>query len=203
MTEDDLRPVPETSGTPRPVGLVDEVTLVSRAQDGDTAAFERLFDHYQDRLFRHSYRIVGEQTAAEDVVQDSLVAAWQYLPSLTQPGAFRGWLYQIATRRSLDLLRSRREQLPLDEQKETVGHREAPGDARDPATVLEQQEQMASLREILDTLPALQRAIWSMREVDGLSYEEIARATMLPVSTVRGRIARTRRHLAGRMSPWR
>lgn len=182
---------------------LDEVTLVARAQDGDPAAFEQLVDAYQERLFRHVYRMVREQNAAEDVVQDSFVAAWQRLPSLLQPAAFRGWLYQISTRRTLDLIRARREHLPLDEQVETAGSTLGSRTGQDPAAVHEQQAQLESLQHVLAGLPVLQRAIWSMREIDGLSYEEIARATNLPVSTVRGRIARTRRHLAERMSPWR
>lgn len=147
--------------------------------------------------------MVSDQTAAEDVVQDSFLAAWQSLPSLLQPGAFRGWLYQIATRRSLDLLRTRRGPLPLDEQSDAAGSRVRTGSNDDPAAVHEHRAQLESLQHVLADLPALQRAIWSMREVDGLSYDEIARATSLPVSTVRGRIARTRRQVAERMSPWR
>lgn len=184
-------------------GQLDEATLVGRAQDGDPVAFERLFDCYQARLFRHVYRMVADRAVAEDVVQDSFIAAWQYLPSLLQPAAFRGWLYQIATRRSLDHLRTRREHLPLDEQSDAVGPSVRTGGAKDPASVHEQQAQLESLQQILSGLPTLQRMIWSMREIDGLSYEEIARATRLPVGTVRGRIARTRRQVVEGMSPWR
>lgn len=205
MALDEHRPVPPSApaGDGHGDSVMDEATLVGRAQDGDPVSFERLFDRYQDRLFRHAYRMVGEQTAAEDVVQESFIAAWQYLPSLVAAGAFRGWLYQIATRRSLDVIRGRREQLPLDEHGGTVGREVGASHGRDPAAVHEQRAQLDSLQQVLDSLPALQRAIWSMRELDGLSYEEIARASLLPVSTVRGRIARTRREVAGRMSPWR
>lgn len=184
-------------------GLLDEPTLIARAQDGDPVAFERLVDSYQARLFRHAYRMVADQTAAEDVVQDTFIAAWQYLPSLLQPAAFRGWLYQIATRRSVDLLRARRDHLPFDEHSENTGPTLGSQERHDPAAVHEQQAQLASLQQILADLPVSQRAIWSMREIDGLSYEEIGRATNLSISTVRGRIARTRRQITERMSPWR
>ncbi len=182
---------------------LDEATLVGRAQDGDPGAFEKLFDCYQERLFRHAYRMLMDQTSAEDVVQDTFIAAWQYLPSLLQPGAFRGWLYQIATRRSLDALRVRQAHLPLDEQTERAGHRLEQDGQHDPAALQEQKAQLESLQQVLTGLPPIQRVIWAMREIDGLSYDEIARATKLPASTVRGRIARTRRQIAEGMSPWR
>lgn len=182
---------------------LDEATLVGRAQDGDPIAFERLFDSYQERLFRHAYRILTNQTAAEDVVQDTFIAAWQYLPSLLQPGAFRGWLYQIATRRSLDALRKRQPHVPFDEDTDNAGRILEPDNRHDPAALHEQEAQLEFLQRILTGLPAIQRAIWAMREIDGLSYDEIARATNLPASTVRGRIARTRRQIAEGMSPWR
>lgn len=184
---------------------LDEATLVSRAQDGDPVAFERLFDCYQEKLFRHAYRMLTDRTAAEDVVQDTFIAAWQYLPSLLQPGAFRGWLYQIATRRSLDALRVRPAHLPLGWMSKTdpPGPTLEPDRRQDPAQLHEQEARLESLQQILTGLPGIQRAIWAMREIDGLSYDEIARATNLPASTVRGRIARIRRQLAEGMKPWR
>jgi RNA polymerase sigma-70 factor (ECF subfamily) len=189
-------------------GVLDEATLIARAQDGDPVAFERLVDVYQAPLFRHAHRMLADQTAAEDVVQEALITAWQQLPSLLQVGAFRGWLYQIVTRRSIDLLRRRRDHLPIDEHVENTAPAPAgpAPDSRirlDPAVTHEHQAQWDALQRVLTDLPVLPRAIWSMREIDGLSYEEIGRATSLPVSTVRGRIVRTRRLVAERMSPWR
>lgn len=189
-------------------GVLDEPTLIARAQDGDPAAFECLIDSYQAQLFRHAYRMLADRGAADDVVQETLITAWQQLPSLLQPGAFRGWLYQIATRRSIDMLRRRRDHLPMDGHSgDTAPALSGPALSSqvgiDPALVHEHQAQWDSLHAILTELPVTQRAIWSMREIDGLSYEEIGRATNLPVSTVRGRIVRTRRLIAERMSPWR
>ena len=79
-----------------------------------------------------------------------------------------------------------------------IRDRSTPG----PAEVTEQHEQLSDLAAALQELPLGQRAAWSMREIDGLSYDEIAVALVLPVSTVRGRIARARHELAGRMSAW-
>lgn len=186
------------------VGDLDEVTLVARAQDGAVGAFEILVDRYQAPLFRHAHRLVSDRTAAEDAVQDALISAWQRLPSLVRPEAFRGWIYQITTRRCVDLLRARRTALPWDEQtEETAGTIPAIEQARDPARASEHQAQLRALSTALAELPAPQRAIWTMREIENMSYADIALAMSLPVSTVRGRIARVRLELMTRMAPWR
>jgi len=186
------------------VGVLDEVTLVNRAQDGAVNAFEILVDRYQGPLFRHAHRLVSDRESAEDVVQDALISAWQRLPSLVRPEAFRGWMYQITTRRCLDLLRVRRPVLPWDEQTdERASTMSAIEQPIDPARVSEHQAQVRALSEVLAELPASERAIWAMREIDRLSYADIALAMSLPVSTVRGRIARVRLKILTRMAPWR
>lgn len=183
---------------------LDEETLVTRAQDGAVNAFEILVDRYQGPLFRHAHRLLSDRGTAEDVVQESLINAWQRLPSLVRPAAFRGWVYQITTRRCLDLLRARRTALPWDEQTdERAAIMSTLGRSTDPARVSEHQAQVRALGEVLAELPASQRAIWSMREIDRLSYADIALAMSLPVSTVRGRIARVRLEILTRMAPWR
>lgn len=181
----------------------DEATLVSRAQVGDATAFGLLVGRYQAPLFRHAVRLLRDRAGAEDVVQESLVTAWRNLPGLARVGAFRGWLYQIVTRRTLNALRSRRPVQEFDEHQ-------PPGDLRggsrvgeDPAVLTERAAQLAALDAAVGQLSEDQRLAWLLREVDGLSYEEIAMATSQPLSTVRGRIARARREVAERMSSWR
>ena len=183
----------------------DETTAVARARDGSTEAFELLVDHYQTPLFRYALRLLNDRSAAQDVVQDTLVAAWRWLPTIADPRAFRGWLYRIATRRCFDILRARRPQVEWvegdDGQPNQVdGHAHPQGD---PAQVVVQRAQFEALQEALSTLPPQQRAAWTMQRIDGLSYDEIAVALGLPLSTVRGRIARARQTLAERMAAWR
>ncbi|MBA8793813.1 RNA polymerase sigma-70 factor (ECF subfamily) [Friedmanniella endophytica] len=180
--------------------VLDEVTAVARAQDGDLAAFEALVDRYQAPIFRLAFRVLHDRPAAEDVVQETFVAAWRKLPTLIEPAAFRGWLYQVATRRSLDLLRRRRPQVSLD----TDSAPELPGPAwEDPASSAERRAQLDELRRVLDALPEDLAVCWRLKELDGLAYAEIAAALGIPESTVRGRIARARRTLVERMEAWR
>lgn len=204
--------VDDTSQRPAiPVGpvrrdplILDEATVVARARDGSTTAFETLIDHYQTPLFRYALRLLGDRRDAEDVVQDVFIGAWRGLPTLSEPGAFRGWLYQIATRRIFDLLRVRRpDQEWADEDEPPPSSVRSPAVPTDPARVVVQRAQFEALQQALATLPPQQRAAWSMQKIDGLSYDEIAVALSLPVSTVRGRIARARQGLAERMASWR
>ena len=180
----------------------DDATLVGRSTDGDDEAFAVLVRRYQVPLYRHAWRLTQDRRTAEDVTQEAFVTAWRRLPSLARPESFRSWLYQIATRRSIDVVRARRPEQSLDPTG-TVGAAEGlaaadPG----PAEAAEQRERLQDLAAALQELPLGQRAAWSMREIDGLSYDEIATALVLPVSTVRGRIARARRELAERMGAW-
>ena len=177
----------------------DDATLVGRSASGDDQAFAVLVRRYQGPLFRHAWRLVQNRRTAEDVVQDAFVTAWRRLASLERAESFRSWLYQITTRRSIDVIRARRPEEPLDTLGPTA-EPAAPGPG--PETRLEQRAQLADLASALQTLPVAQRAAWSLREIDELSYEEIATALDLPVSTVRGRIARARTELAERMSAW-
>ena len=90
---------------PYPGGIA-EATVVSRAQEGDLAAFEMIVRRYQGPVFRLAYRMLGDRGEAEDVVQDCLVLVWRKLPSLTDVQAFHRWIYQLATRRCLSVLRT-------------------------------------------------------------------------------------------------
>lgn len=186
------------------VADLDEATVVARAQDGDLLAFERLVDDYQTPLYRLALRMVDDRQLAEDVVQDSFVAAWRKLPTLTEPQAFRGWMYQIVTFRSLDLLRRRRSEPLLIDRTGTNGHT-LNGQQRslDPSQQVEQQAQMRGLQQVLSGLPVDQRVCWLLRDVDELSYVEISTVLNLPVSTIRGRLARARRQLSEGMASWR
>jgi RNA polymerase sigma-70 factor, ECF subfamily len=201
----------DASGTPDPLDpsdvrdpldkdTWDDASLVGRATSGDEGAFAALVRRYQAPLFRHALRLTSDRKAAEDVVQEAFITAWRRLPTLTRPEAFRSWLYQITTRRSIDLFRSRHPEQPVDTTEGEMAVLVS-SDAG-PDTVAEQRAQLGDLAAALQTLPVGQRAAWALREIDGLSYEEVADALRVPVSTVRGRIARARGALVERMGAW-
>ncbi len=185
-----------------------ESTLVGRAQDGDIVSFEALVRAYQGLVFRLAQRMLGDRGDAEDVVQDVFVLVWRRLPTLNDPAVFHGWVYQIATRRCLNVLRTRtRHPYPsgvaIDIEVSADPTRPSePGDD-DPSAVAVHAAQLAGLDTVLQTLTDEQRACWVLREMHELSYTEIAYATRLPVATVRGRLARARQNLAKGMASWR
>lgn len=181
---------------------MDQATLVARAQDGDLAAFERLVDDYQDQLFRLALRMVGNRTDAEDIVQDSLIAAWRRLPLIESPGAFGGWVYKIATNRCLDMIRQRatRQTSAVDA---LAWDAEPARIDSDPERAAERGAQVDALEHLLTTLPPDQRASWLLREIHGRSYAEIAGILGITEGAVRGQIARARVSLAKGMVTWR
>lgn len=193
------------SGPSYPGGLAEQ-TVVGRAQDGDVRSFEMLVLRYERGIFRLAYRMLLDRGEAEDVVQDTMVLAWRRLPTLVDPAAFRGWLYQVATRRCLSLLRTRarRQTDPADHDSLESVDRPTPSEQTpDPASRAVDAAQHRGLEQALRDLNEEQRALWVLREMHEFSYEEIAGIVGLPVSTVRGRLARARQNLAKGMAAWK
>jgi RNA polymerase sigma-70 factor, ECF subfamily len=175
----------------------DDATLVERAQDGDVVAFEVLLRRHAPTVRAMARRVVGDAADADDVVQETFIAAWRSLRTLSDPGAFRGWVLRTASRRCIDLLRRRRDVLGLD------GVDVPAPDSTSPESHATMSAAAAELDAALADLPAPVRRAWLFREQAGLSYDEIARLEGVGVDTVRGRIARARSGLARRMGAWR
>ncbi|RZQ65191.1 RNA polymerase sigma factor [Amycolatopsis suaedae] len=177
---------------------LDDVTLVSRAREGDTAAYEQLVRRYQGPIYRLAVRMLASTGDAEDVVQEVFLAAWRALPRLREDAAFVGWLYRTATNRCLNLIRGRKPtaEVELDE---------APSPRTDirPEDAAQVSAQLSALADALQRLTPEQRACWLLREVHGRSYQEIAEVVGSGETAVRGRISRARAQLAEVMKPWR
>jgi RNA polymerase sigma-70 factor (ECF subfamily) len=169
--------------------------LVQRARQGDARAFEQLARDVERPLYRLAVRMVGH-VDAEDVVQDALLAAWRSLASF-EGSSFRAWIFRIATNRALDRLRSRRRhpELPLDPPAEEDDERSwaepaAPGP--ELGDIAADREALVVVEEALATLPAEQRAVLLLRDIEGFAYEEIAIITAVEIGTVKSRIHRGR-----------
>ncbi|WP_314035581.1 RNA polymerase sigma factor [Dietzia sp. CH92] len=177
--------------------------LVLRAQDGDAQAFDQLIDRHQGRLFRIAYLVLGDRQDSEDVVQESLLTAWRRLHLLDDPDAVRAWLSQICSRRATDIARRRARRATDAHSPETLHHHPDDGPGSDPARRTEVNEQMRALAQILSTMEPDLRSCWTLREIDGMSYREVAHALDITESTARGRISRARTHVIDRMKEWR
>ena len=188
--------------TRRPAELSDRA-LVLRAQDGDPDAFDVLIDRHQGRLFRIAYLVLGDRQDSEDVVQETLLTAWKRLHLLEDPDAVRAWLAQICSRRATDIARRRARRATDAHRPEDLHRHRDPSSRADPAHASEVNAQMRALAQVLATMDPDLRACWTLREIDGMSYRQIAAALDVTESTARGRIARARTHVIDYMKEWR
>jgi RNA polymerase sigma-70 factor, ECF subfamily len=179
-------------------GLEDGL-LVTRAAEGDDDAFAVLVHRHTTPLLALAHQLLGNPADAEEAVQDALISAWRRLPRFRGDATFRTWMYRIVTNRCLNLLRGRTFSAPLDAVAEPAS-RDAGGE---PARVAESAAATAALAEALGGLRPDQRACWVLRELHGLSYEEIALVVGASEQTIRGRLFRARRTLMKEMAPWR
>lgn len=166
--------------------------LVCRAQGGDKGAFGELFARYEGRIFGYLYRMVGDRAWAEDLTQDAFIRAHQHLNRLGPPYDFKSWIYRIAGNLALDGLRRSHREVPLPDWDS--GEPE-PADTR-PAVDPEEQARQAEIRaavwRTLHQLPDVYRQVLVLRELEGLSYQEIATATGLSLDNVRVTLHRAR-----------
>lgn len=210
VPELDTGPAPPPERETERVRALSEATLVTRAQDGDVTAFESLVHCYAGELFRLGYRMTGDRADSQDALQDTLVLTWRRLPSLAEPEAFRAWVFQLMTRQCLSLLRrrARRRTMVAEPGPDGVLATGLPvGGALDgpptPEGAAAESALVHDLRDALAVLPDDLRACWVLKELHEMTYPEIAYAVGVPVSTVRGRIARARARLARGMAGWR
>jgi RNA polymerase sigma-70 factor, ECF subfamily len=177
--------------------------LLRRAQTGEEAAFGSLMRAHYDPVFRLVYSIVRNEHDARDVCQEVWLAIWKQLPRFRGDAKFTTWLHPIAVRRSVDHLRKRRRWydrfLPFSTGDDAVESVPEPVTTEDARSQSESTERTDLLKRTLASLPPKLRAVLALREVQGLSYEEIARATGIPTGTVMSRLYHARRLLAQKL----
>lgn len=179
--------------------------LVERVQRGDRTAFDALVIKYQHRIVKLVGRYVYDRSEALDVAQEAFLKAWRALPDFRGESAFYTWLYRIAinTAKNHLVAQSRR---PLDQgvDLEDPEQFEAAGRLRDndtPERLLLTEEIRETISRAIDGLPDELRTAIVLRELDGLSYEEIAQAMDCPIGTVRSRIFRAREAIDEQLKP--
>ena len=170
--------------------------LVERVQGGDRRAFDLLVLRYQQRILKLIMRLVRNPTEAEDVAQEAFIRAYRALPSFRGDSAFYTWLYRIAINTAKNHLVSiHRRQLDQDVDLQDPENYEVHARLRDeetPEGLVLQEELRVTVERAIGSLPDELRTAIMLREIDGLSYEEIAQAMDCPVGTVRSRIFRAR-----------
>ncbi len=179
--------------------------LVQRVQKGDKAAFDLLVLKYQHRVLKLVSRFVNDAAEAEDVAQEAFLKAYRALPAFRGDSAFYTWLYRIAINTAKNALVSNRRRpvdFDLDLQDPDQYERQAKLKEVDtPEGVLLTDEIRLVVEKALEQLPEDLRTAIVLRELEGLSYEEIAEAMDCPVGTVRSRIFRAREAIDKKLKP--
>lgn len=180
--------------------------LVERAQRGEKRAFDLLVTKYQRRLGRLLSRFIRDSSDVEDVTQEAFVKAYRALPSFRGESAFYTWLYRIGINTAKNFLSAngRRHMLNsevVDEDGETFDVSSQIPDMNTPETELMNRQILETVNSAVAELPEELRTAITLREMDGLSYEEIARVMDCPIGTVRSRIFRAREAIATELRP--
>jgi len=180
-----------------PLESADDRIVAGRAADGDTAAFAALVRRYTPMMRAYARRILPGTAEVDDVVQEAFITAWDQLPALDDLGRVKSWLMRITSRKAIDRIRATRAHADVTELELPAPEQTA------PPRRAEARAGIAALSDALQQLPDAQRECWVLREIGDYSYEEIADELDIPVSTVRGLLARARRDIIVRMEQWR
>src|SRR5678816_4231606 len=188
---------------------VTDLSLVHRVQRGDKAAFDALVLKYQHKVVKLVMRYVRNPAEAEDIAQETFIKAYRALPQFRGDSAFYTWLYRIAVNTAKkSLMELKRDPLVTesaragrDEDDDNPRVENEPSDAATPDAVLASKQIASAVNFAVEALSEDLRQAITLREIEGLSYEEIAELMNCPIGTVRSRIFRAREAIAARLRP--
>ena len=180
--------------------------LVERAQRGDKSAFELLVAKYQRKLIRLLSRFIRDPTEVEDVAQEAFIKAYRALPSFRGDSAFYTWLYRIGINTAKNYLVAMGRRAPTVSETESAdadGSEESGQvpDYNTPENELMSRQIAETVNRAVEDLPEELRTAITLRELEGLSYEDIAAIMNCPIGTVRSRIFRAREAIAEKLRP--
>jgi RNA polymerase sigma-70 factor (ECF subfamily) len=180
--------------------------LVERVQAGDQQAYGLLVAKYQRKLLRLVSRLVRDPAEAEDVAQEAFIKAYRALPSFRGESAFYTWLYRIGVNTAKNWLIANRRRAPTttemdNTEAESYGESDLLRDVDTPERLLMSKQIADTVNSAMAELPDELRTAVTLREIEGLSYEEIAQVMDCPIGTVRSRIFRARESIAQKLRP--
>lgn len=180
--------------------------LVESVQGGNKQAFSLLVAKYQRRLMRLVLFFVKDHAEAEDVVQETFIKAYRALGSFRGESAFYTWLYRIGVNSAKNHLSSLRRRVPVVNEPErndpeSFNESDLLKESNTPDSVLASKQLAEKVNDAMNALPDELKLAISLREIEGLSYEEIAEFMACPIGTVRSRIFRAREIIAGKIRP--
>ncbi len=180
--------------------------LVARAQRGEKHAFELLVAKYQRKLARLIGRLVRDPAEVEDVAQEAFIKAYRALPQFRGESAFYTWLYRIGVNSAKNFLMNQGRRAPTSTEKdaeeaETFEEAEQLRDNNTPESILMSRQVAQAVNAAMARLPEELRTAITLREIEGMSYDEIADVMNCPIGTVRSRIFRAREAIAAELRP--
>ncbi|MER1940237.1 MULTISPECIES: RNA polymerase sigma factor RpoE [unclassified Castellaniella] len=183
-----------------------DLALVERVRRGDRHAFDLLVIKYQRKIMRLLSRMIAEPAEIEDVAQEAFIKAYRALPQFRGDSAFYTWLYRIAinTARNWQASRARRPSTVSvleNEDGETFEQIDSLSDHSTPESLMASRQIAQTVNEAIEALPDDLRTAIVLREIEGMSYEDIASTMQCPIGTVRSRIFRAREAIASRLRP--
>jgi RNA polymerase sigma-70 factor, ECF subfamily len=181
--------------------------IVERARTGDRAAFQELFEKYHRRAFAIALGVVKRPEDALDVVQDAFIKVHKHIATFQGSSSFYTWLYRIVMNLSIDHIRKARK---VTEWGDDMQREDDAGDGtlsprmpdENPSKAVVRRELSAKIMQALDTLPEYHRAVIILREVEGMSYEEMAQVLDVPKGTIMSRLFHARRKLQEQLTPY-
>jgi RNA polymerase sigma-70 factor (ECF subfamily) len=186
---------------------IDEEALVRECQKGRIESYEPLVKKYQARICAHAYQFVRNETDAEELAQMTFVKAWRKIQSFNGRSSFYTWLYRLCTNTCLDYLRKKK-RLGEEIQTSRMNEDDRPGvedrEGQDPGpdTMARNKELKQEIDAAIKQLSPDHQAVIVMREIQGLSYEEIAQTLKCSVGTVMSRLFYARRYLRTKLSSY-
>jgi RNA polymerase sigma-70 factor (ECF subfamily) len=178
---------------------MDEKELIRRSQAGDGEAFGVLVERYKGKVFSLAYGFTRDRTIADDLAQEVFIKAYVSLTRFQARSEFGTWLYRIAVNHAKDFLRknkSRRKEISIED----VGEQTLTAENKSPEEIRVEEGRRQIVQAALARLPEKYRVILTLRDIDGLSYEDISRILKLSLGTVDSRLHRARRKLREKLT---
>jgi RNA polymerase sigma-70 factor (ECF subfamily) len=175
--------------------MSEERALIARLREGDTEALREIVERYESRIFALIHGIVRDAHEVEDIAQEVFLKVYSRIGAFDERSQFYTWLYRVAVNAAKDHVkhRRRRPSIPWNDEADL------PSGDPDPASEAEASETRRRVRDAIGSLPLRYREVLSLREIDGMTYTEIARVLRISIGTVESRLHRARARLKRRL----
>ena len=180
--------------------MLTDAELVERFKSGEKAVFEELFSRYQDMVFSIAWSMSGNRELAEDIAQEAFVKAYLGLSGFRGKSSFKTWLYRIAVNQALRMRSQTARRIEIEHQMEDM---DLPSEEKAPDEAAESSEREKRVREAIAELPESQRAVVTLRYLEGLDLAEVAEVLGTPLGTVKSRIHHALKRISYLLRDWK